>query len=104
MANTTGKKFGGRKKGTPNKETKALRKCIEELLEDQWVKILEDINELTPKERIDIIIRLLEYALPKLNRTELNQTSTVEEILAMTPEMRRARIEELRAQLESKKG
>ena len=28
MANTTGKKFGGRKKGTPNKTTTALKEAI----------------------------------------------------------------------------
>lgn len=28
MANTTGKKFGGRKKGTPNKTTSALKDAI----------------------------------------------------------------------------
>lgn len=31
MANTTGKKFGGRKKGTPNKSTKELRLLAQEL-------------------------------------------------------------------------
>lgn len=99
MANTTGRKFGGRTKGTPNKDTKALRSCIEALLESQWDQVLKDINNLTSKERIDTVIRLLEYALPKLNRTELRQTSTVEEMLAMTPEERRTRIVELRSQL-----
>ena len=100
MANTTGRKFGGRKKGTPNKDTKALRERIEALLDDQWHQLLQDIKQLKPKERVDMVIRLLEYALPKLHRSEIRETSTVEEMLAMTPEQRRARIDELRRQLD----
>ena len=99
MANTTGKKFGGRKKGTPNKDTKALRERIEALLDDQWDQLLEDVKVLKPKDRINMVIRLLEYALPKLHRTEIRETSTVEELLAMTPLERRERITELRTQL-----
>jgi hypothetical protein len=34
MANTTGKKFGGREKGTPNKLTKELKDMIRQALED----------------------------------------------------------------------
>ena len=32
MANTTGKKFGGREKGTPNKLTKELRSALKDVL------------------------------------------------------------------------
>ena len=31
MANTTGKKFGGRQKGTPNKLTKELRSALKDV-------------------------------------------------------------------------
>lgn len=70
MANTTGQKFGGRKKGTPNKDTAQLRERIENLLEDNWDEILEDMKQLSPKDRIDTYTKLLEYALPKLSRME----------------------------------
>jgi len=33
MANTTGKKFGGRKKGTPNKTTRDMKSAIMEAFE-----------------------------------------------------------------------
>lgn len=72
MANTTGKKFGGRKKGTPNKDTKQLRDKIDMLLNEQWPQIKEDLKDLKPKDRIDTYIKLLEYSLPKLNRQYLN--------------------------------
>ena len=73
MANTTGKKYGGRKKGTPNKETAALRERVGKLLDDNWDKIEKDLEEVTGKERLDIYTKLLEYALPKLSRVELEQ-------------------------------
>ena len=95
MAKTTGKKYGGRKKGTPNKDTKQLREKIENLLSEQWEQILQDLRELTPKERIDTFTKLLEYSLPKLNRTELKATNKLEDILNMTPQERHERIKEL---------
>lgn len=70
MANTTGRKYGGRKKGTPNKEVKKLRERIDSLLDDNWEQILVDIKELSQKERIDTYTRLLEYSIPKLSRAE----------------------------------
>ena len=81
--NNTGKKFGGRKKGTPNKDTKQLRLRIENLLKDNWNGILSDLESLKPKDRIDAYLRLLEYSLPKLNRTEIlpyEEPATKEEI------------------------
>jgi len=69
--NNTGKKYGGRTKGTPNKDTKQLRIRINNLLEDNWHEILNDLESLKPKDRIDAYLRLLEYSLPKLHRTEI---------------------------------
>ena len=91
--------------GRPNKKTEALRGQIETLLEEHWEVVLEDIKALTPKERIDTIITLQEYALPKLNRTQVERTTSVEDLFRYTPEERRARILELSKQMveESKK-
>ena len=85
--------------GRPNKKTEALRGRIETLLEDQWEIVLTDIKKLSGKERIDTMIKLMEYALPKLNRTEIKNITTVEELIAMTPEERRARITEIQSEL-----
>lgn len=101
MANTTGKKFGGRKKGTPNKDTGELREKINILLNEQWDKLLTDIDGLAPKERVDTMVRLLEYALPKLNRTEIEQSTTLEDMLRYSPEERRQRILELSRLIEN---
>jgi len=68
---TKGNKGGGRPKGSTNKATKDLRERITLLLDENWEGIQNDLKSLTPKERIDAYIKLLEYSLPKLNRTQL---------------------------------
>jgi hypothetical protein len=66
MANTTGKKHGGREKGTPNKLTKELRYLLKDLIYNELESLDEKLEELEPKERIELIIKLLPYTLPKL--------------------------------------
>jgi hypothetical protein len=97
---TGGRRPGaGRPKGVPNKKTDALRAKVDKLIEDNWESIQDDLAGLQPKERIDTMVKLLEYALPKLNRTEISEISTVEELLNMSPDERRERIQELREKL-----
>jgi hypothetical protein len=50
------------------------------LLSDEWQQIKEDFKELTPKERIEAYIKLMEYSIPKLNRTELKTDDKIIEI------------------------
>ena len=97
--NTTGKKFGGRKKGTPNKETKALRERITALLDNRWEDFLNDLDKLSEKERVDTVIRLLEYALPKLSRSEVRELTSLEDFVAMTPQERQQKIMDLKRQI-----
>ena len=66
------KKYGGRKAGTPNKVTTDLREQISELIENNFKGIQKDIDNLESKERLDFLIKLFEYSLPKLNRTEID--------------------------------
>lgn len=89
----------GRPKGVGNKKTEALRARVEDLIDDNWEKLQKDLKELSSKERVDTIVKLLEYSLPKLSRTEFQEVSTVEELLMMTPEQRRERIEEIRSKI-----
>ena len=93
---------GGRLKGSQNKATTQLRTNVQKLLEDQYEKIVEDIEFLSPKERIDVWCKLLEYALPKLNRTEIAEPPTdLEQLMTLTPEERQARIIELQSKLQN---
>lgn len=60
----------GRPRGSRNKATADLRGKITELLDDNYHQVIEDLADLDPKERVTAWIKLLEYALPKLQRTE----------------------------------
>ena len=66
MANTTGKKYGGRQKGTPNKLTKELRSFLKDILYQELEQIQEHLDALNPKERVELLIKLMPYALPKV--------------------------------------
>ena len=66
MANNSGKKFGGRQKGTPNRMTKELRTVLKDLLYEEIEELRERLNGLEPKERIELIIKLMPFALPKV--------------------------------------
>ena len=73
MANTTGKKYGGRQKGTPNKLTKELRSVLKDILYQELEQIQVHLDSLKPKERIELLIKLMPYALPKV--TSISHTS-----------------------------
>ena len=73
MANTTGNKYGGRQKGTPNRITKELRSLLKDVMYDEIGALQERLDALNPKERVELLIKLMPYALPKL--TSVSQTT-----------------------------
>ena len=66
--NNTGKKFGGRKKGIPNKLTAEVKEKIKDLLDGAIDSI--DLNECTTAERIRLIEIGLRYTLPTMKQVE----------------------------------
>jgi hypothetical protein len=66
MANTTGNKYGGREKGTPNRLTKELRSVLKDVVYRELKSIELRLDELDPKERIELTIKLMPYVFPKL--------------------------------------
>jgi hypothetical protein len=66
--NTTGKKYGGRKKGTPNKLPAEVKEKIKHLLDGAIDSI--DLNECTTAERIRLIEIGLRYTLPTMKQVE----------------------------------
>ena len=66
MANTTGNKYGGREKGTPNRITKELRSLLKDVMYEEIGALQERLDALNPKERVELLIKLMPYALPKV--------------------------------------
>jgi uncharacterized protein (UPF0305 family) len=58
-------KFGGRKKGTPNKLTSSVREWLSELIDKNREQIERDIEQLDPKDRLQVLERLMQYVIPK---------------------------------------
>jgi hypothetical protein len=85
MANTTGQKFGGRTKGTPNKMTNALREKFQTLLDDNLDKMQSDLDALEPKERLKTLLELANYVLPKLRTIDVNEIGNDEDNEAFRP-------------------
>ena len=66
MAFETGhQKVGGRKKGTPNKLTKEMRDVLKGVVADEIDTLGQRLEELEPKDRLEVFIKLLPFVLPK---------------------------------------
>jgi len=69
----TKEKTGGRKIGTPNKTTKETRAILKDIVCNEIQKIPELIQRLTDKERIEVIIKILPYIMPKIQSETFEQ-------------------------------
>lgn len=66
MANNTGIKYGGREAGTPNRLTKELRAALKNILHQEIELLPDHFNKLEPKDRLEFLVKLLPFALPKV--------------------------------------
>lgn len=80
MANLTGKKFGGRKKGTPNKVTDKVRSQFEKLLSKNLNTLQDDIEALEPKDRIKVMLELAKFVVPQIKAFEVDFNDTTQEV------------------------
>jgi len=65
----------GRVKGVPNKATTAVREAIAQLAEQNIGRVQEWLNRVAtrdPGKATELYLRLLEYHVPRLARTELS--------------------------------
>lgn len=72
----TGRKTGGRKAGTPNKVSGAVRKAISTAIDGYYnsEQFINDLAALKPVERVQAMEKLAQYAVPKLQSTTLDAT------------------------------
>lgn len=89
----TGRKTGGRKKGTPNKATSLGKTVISQLLADYSDSGLmtADFKALDPKDRLAIAEKLMQYVIPKMQATAIDLTAAESDT---TLEQRLARLAE----------
>lgn len=89
--NTTGKKWGGRQKGTPNKINAFTKQLIQKLLDEYHSSgtMKDDLNALTSKDRLEVYIKLAGYLLPKPQAVSLEvktEKTPIDEQLALLAE------------------
>jgi hypothetical protein len=60
----------GRKKGTQNAVNRDLRERVRDLLESQFEQVAIDLAGLEPRDRVNAWLKLSEFVLPKLQRSE----------------------------------
>jgi hypothetical protein len=56
----------GRPKGSRNKAGEGLRNLISDFLEQRFEQVIQDFEQLEPKDRIKVFTDLLQYSVPKL--------------------------------------
>jgi hypothetical protein len=86
---TQRQKFGGRRKGTPNKTTRAARDVFAELLDANRGKVqalFDRIAERQPAKALELYVKVAEFVMPKVMRVE----ATVERAPDRSAELREA--------------
>ncbi len=97
MANTTGKKFGGRQKGTPNKvnsTTAETKQLLQNVVTKQIEKLETTLSKLEPVDRVNALSKLLPYILPKQQDIAITNTNEM-----LSESEREHRIQELKNKL-----
>lgn len=61
----------GKPKGAKCKDIKQVRAWINKIVSENQLVLEEDLKLLSPKDRVNAIMNLLEYCEPKLSRVEL---------------------------------
>ena len=74
-----GQKTGGRKLGVPNRLTKELRTALKNVISDELEKLPYQLEKLQPKERIELLAKLLPYALPRVDSETYKVSETTAE-------------------------
>ena len=70
-----GIKTGGRLKGSSNQVTTKTKEAIHRLIEDSLEGLKEDLAQLTPKDRLNVLTGLLKYVIPTLKAQEVSVSS-----------------------------
>ncbi|MEI6696896.1 MAG: hypothetical protein WCO13_12615 [Bacteroidota bacterium] len=78
---------GTKPKGSVNKTVAEMKERLQNMInsyeEDQMIA---DFKKLRPAEKLRIMNELLEYLIPKLNKSDFNINTEKDEIIIMLPE------------------
>ena len=66
----------GRPKGSKNRSTSEIKTAIQKLLDTNVSQMEADLQELTAKERISVLLKIAEFVLPKVQSVPSEQNET----------------------------
>lgn len=66
-------RIGGRAKGTPNRVSATTKEWLASLIDENREQIEKDLKQLQPKERLQILEKLMQYVIPKSSIVEQQQ-------------------------------
>lgn len=69
----------GRPKGSENKINYEIREVFKELLDKHIDSISKDIEFLTPKDRINVLLKLSEFVIPKMRSIDFEGRLSTEQ-------------------------
>ena len=75
-----GIKTGGRTAGTVNKTTAETKELLQKIVSNELDNIQGILNKLEPKERIDAVIKLLPYIVPKQSEIAIENKEMLNKI------------------------
>ena len=68
----------GRPKGSKNRIGKDLRESLNEIIANNFDSFINDMADLTPKDRITVMLRLFEFVAPKMKPVDAIQLDNKE--------------------------
>lgn len=71
-------RLGGRKAGTPNKNSGYVRAWIQDLLSKNKAQIDRDLKMMDPYNRVKVLFSLLQYILPKQQAISIEEQKEIE--------------------------
>lgn len=99
-------KTGGRQKGSVNVVTRPLKELISSYSQDSFNRFIVEMDRLEGSEYVKAYLSLLEYSLPKLQRSEIMgevSSHSFNEEMDITREERRLMINLLRQEIEEER-
>jgi len=67
-------KTGGRELGTENKITKEVKAMIVDMTNKLYQDVINNINELDTNQKASLLMKLIEYRVPKLRSVDVDMT------------------------------